>query len=151
MGKVLSMANAQLYNPWKSKKQLQRERHEKQMQEAQARGVKVQKLPPGPKWSPKPESNRYLEKKVKRLEREVERLQKARGFSFYDTREWRELRWRVLTASDGKCNMCGRSKDDGVVMHVDHIKPRSKFPALELEFSNLQVLCEDCNLGKSNT
>lgn len=33
-------------------------------------------------------------------------------------------------------------------MHVDHIKPRSKYPALELVLSNLQVLCEDCNLGK---
>src|SRR5262249_39926358 len=30
----------------------------------------------------------------------------------------------------------------------DHIKPRSKFPELELELGNLQVLCADCNLGK---
>ncbi|RYZ77711.1 MAG: hypothetical protein EOP05_00795 [Proteobacteria bacterium] len=35
-------------------------------------------------------------------------------------------------------------------MHVDHIKPRSKYPHLELEFSNLQVLCRQCNFGKSN-
>jgi hypothetical protein len=35
-------------------------------------------------------------------------------------------------------------------MHVDHIKPRSKYPDLELSRQNLQVLCEDCNLGKSN-
>lgn len=145
------MASAQLYSPWKSKKQLQRERNEKQVQEALARGVKIQKLPDGPKYQPKQHKNSYLEKQVKKLKREVERLQKARGFSFYDTREWKELRWRVLTASDGKCNMCGRSKHDGVIIHVDHIKPRSKFPHLELEFSNLQVLCEDCNLGKSNT
>jgi len=35
-------------------------------------------------------------------------------------------------------------------IHVDHIKPRSKFPELELVFDNLQVLCDDCNIGKSN-
>jgi 5-methylcytosine-specific restriction endonuclease McrA len=33
---------------------------------------------------------------------------------------------------------------------VDHIKPRRKFPELELDLDNLQVLCNDCNMGKSN-
>ena len=32
---------------------------------------------------------------------------------------------------------------------MDHIKPVSKFPKLRLAESNLQVLCEDCNMGKS--
>ena len=46
---------------------------------------------------------------------------------------------------------CGRSKKEhGVVIHVDHIKPRSKFPELALEFDNLQILCDDCNIGKCN-
>ncbi|WP_106598587.1 HNH endonuclease [Dyadobacter jiangsuensis] len=35
-------------------------------------------------------------------------------------------------------------------MHVDHIKPRSKFPRLELDINNLQILCQYCNIGKSN-
>lgn len=35
-------------------------------------------------------------------------------------------------------------------IHVDHIKPKSKYPQLALEEYNLQVLCEDCNLGKVN-
>jgi 5-methylcytosine-specific restriction endonuclease McrA len=47
--------------------------------------------------------------------------------------------------------LCGRSKrKHGVVIHVDHIKPKSKYPELALEYNNLQLLCEDCNLGKSN-
>lgn len=47
--------------------------------------------------------------------------------------------------------MCGRSpKIHGVVIHVDHIKPRSKFPELALDVNNLQILCEDCNVGKLN-
>lgn len=72
------------------------------------------------------------------------------GVGFYNSREWRELRYRVLTKSDGRCQCCGAKAIDGGRLHVDHIKPRSKFPELALEESNLQVLCEDCNLGKSN-
>lgn len=33
---------------------------------------------------------------------------------------------------------------------MDHIKPRSKYPHLELVFNNLQILCKNCNQGKSN-
>ena len=67
---------------------------------------------------------------------------------FYITKEWRELRFKVLVASDGRCNICGRGRVDGAVLHVDHINPRSRFPSLELNQSNLQVLCADCNIGK---
>lgn len=42
----------------------------------------------------------------------------------------------------------GGSKTNPI--QVDHIKPRSKYPALELVESNLQVLCKQCNHGKSN-
>ena len=46
---------------------------------------------------------------------------------------------------------CGRSKKiHGIVIHVDHIKPRSIYPDLALTYDNLQLLCEDCNLGKGN-
>ena len=70
---------------------------------------------------------------------------------FYATRVWKELRVRVLEAYSCSCMMCGRSpKEHRVILHVDHIKPRSKYPELELVFSNLQILCADCNLGKSN-
>ncbi len=69
---------------------------------------------------------------------------------FYESREWFELRYAVLKQHGARCMICGRTRSDGVVMHVDHIKPRSKFPELELEASNLQVLCRPCNLGKSN-
>ena len=70
---------------------------------------------------------------------------------FYKSREWLELRVRVLEKYECKCMMCGRSpKFHRVVIHVDHIKPRSKFPNLSLDFNNLQLLCAACNLGKSN-
>lgn len=70
---------------------------------------------------------------------------------FYKSREWQELRVRVLEKYDCKCMMCGRSpKDHGVVLNVDHIKPRSKYPELSLCFENLQILCGACNRGKLN-
>jgi 5-methylcytosine-specific restriction endonuclease McrA len=70
---------------------------------------------------------------------------------FYWSDEWRALRYRRLKDSDGCCCLCGRSRRaHGIVLHVDHIKPRSKHPEIELVFENTQVLCEDCNLGKSN-
>lgn len=69
---------------------------------------------------------------------------------FYLSQNWRELRYLVLRNCDGRCMACGASAKDGVRLHVDHIKPRSFFPDLELEITNLQCLCEDCNVGKSN-
>jgi uncharacterized protein (TIGR02646 family) len=70
---------------------------------------------------------------------------------FYKSKEWRKLRYQVLRKYSAECMCCGRSKkNDGVVIHVDHVKPKSKYPKLALDFTNLQLLCEDCNLGKSN-
>lgn len=70
--------------------------------------------------------------------------------SFYQSKEWRALRYTVLCESNGKCELCGRSRKDGIILHVDHIFPRSTHWKIALNKGNLQVLCEDCNLGKSN-
>lgn len=70
--------------------------------------------------------------------------------SFYDRDEWLRLRYRVLEKVGGRCEACGRSKKDGAIIQVDHIKPKSIYPELALSENNLQVLCRDCNVGKSN-
>jgi hypothetical protein len=64
--------------------------------------------------------------------------------NFYESREWQNLRYEVLRKSKGCCELCG----DKNTLQVDHIKPRSKYPELELDISNLQVLCRPCNMGK---
>lgn len=70
---------------------------------------------------------------------------------FYESGKWKTLRYKVLLESNGCCKLCGRStREHGVILHVDHIKPRSRFPNLAMEKSNLQVLCADCNFGKRN-
>lgn len=77
------------------------------------------------------------------------KYEKGMKSEFYSTKEWRDLRWQVIEKAKGCCSVCGRNnKTHGVIMHVDHIKPRSKFPELELDSNNLQLLCEECNLGK---
>ena len=69
------------------------------------------------------------------------------GADFYRTRVWRELRYKVLVRLGRKCQCCGQTEG---YIHVDHILPRSIRPDLEIEENNLQVLCEACNIGKSN-
>lgn len=69
---------------------------------------------------------------------------------FYTSPEWRALRYVALKEYGNTCAACGRGPRDGVKLHVDHIQPRSKRPDLALEIRNLQILCADCNLAKSN-
>ena len=67
---------------------------------------------------------------------------------FYYSRAWKFVRYEVLKRSRGCCELCGMGPTVRKPLHVDHIKPRSRFPDLELDLTNLQVLCADCNLGK---
>lgn len=69
---------------------------------------------------------------------------------FYKSQAWKEARYDVLRRDGGSCACCGARASDGVQVHVDHIKPRSRYPELQLDTENMQVLCEDCNFGKSN-
>lgn len=80
--------------------------------------------------------------------RQLNRIKNLKGNEdFYKTPEWRELRFKVLRKFGFSCMACGRKPPD-IILHVDHVKPRIKFPELQLDKDNLQVLCEDCNLGK---
>jgi 5-methylcytosine-specific restriction endonuclease McrA len=69
---------------------------------------------------------------------------------FYRSMAWKKVRYKALKMNDGRCECCGLSKHEGAVLNVDHIKPRSKRPDLELKISNLQVLCASCNMGKNH-
>jgi hypothetical protein len=58
------------------------------------------------------------------------------------------LRWQVFERDDFKCVACGKSSNDGAILHVDHIIPRSKGGKDTID--NYQTLCHLCNIGKSN-
>lgn len=70
---------------------------------------------------------------------------------FYRSYQWRKLRVAALEANRERygmlaCECCGMI--DTSPFHVDHIYPRSTHPDLALDPDNLQVLCDDCNIGK---
>lgn len=73
---------------------------------------------------------------------------KSKDSEFYQSWEWAQLRFEVLRRFGPKCMCCGASARDCIKIVVDHIKPRRLYPELELEFSNMQVLCDLCNRGK---
>ena len=58
------------------------------------------------------------------------------------------LRWQVFQRDNWRCLSCGRGVEDNIILHVDHILPRSK--GGKDEFDNYQTLCDICNIGKSN-
>lgn len=60
------------------------------------------------------------------------------------------VRLKVLDRDNFRCVFCGRSPatDIGVRLHIDHKLPFSKGGKSTID--NLQTLCQDCNLGKSD-
>jgi rubredoxin len=78
----------------------------------------------------------------------LDRAFEASRSAFYESDAWRTVRYRALKLYGTACQCCGNRASPEKPLHVDHIKPRGKYPELELEISNLQVLCRDCNLGK---
>jgi len=71
--------------------------------------------------------------------------------AFYRSYGWRRLRTDMLEANRRHygaltCECCLATAT--LQWHVDHVRPRSTHPELALEPANLQVLCQDCNLGK---
>lgn len=78
-----------------------------------------------------------------RIENEVPRHKTKRDINL-------RMRFLVMKRDNFKCCMCGRSPatTPGLELHIDHIVPWSK--GGETVIDNLQTLCSDCNLGKSN-
>ena len=66
----------------------------------------------------------------------------------------RNINWRsrfiVMRRDSFKCKSCGRSPatDPSIILHVDHIKAWANGGETVLE--NLETLCSQCNIGKSN-
>jgi predicted restriction endonuclease len=67
----------------------------------------------------------------------IKRLNKLRNHK--SVKLWRKA---VFERDEGKCVLCGVKNK---VMHVDHIKPFSKFPELRTSIENGRVLCVPCH------
>lgn len=59
---------------------------------------------------------------------------------------WLRLRFRVLKRDGYRCQLCGRTAQDGVKLEVDHKVARHNGGSDDP--SNLHVLCFPCNRGK---
>lgn len=102
----------------------------------------------------RPDNNGQRHAMLKRFAREASCYERPTNRKtdkdFYNSSAWKTLRYIALKNTDGRCECCGATAQDGVKIHVDHIKPRSLHPDLELDLENMQILCGDCNVGKSN-
>lgn len=58
------------------------------------------------------------------------------------------LRFEILKRDGYHCQLCGATAQDGAKLEIDHIVPVAKGGTNDP--SNLQVLCRDCNAGKSD-
>lgn len=58
------------------------------------------------------------------------------------------MRYKVFKKNNFKCVACGNNANDGAKLHIDHKLPFSLGGLTEL--NNLQTLCSECNLSKSN-
>lgn len=92
--------------------------------------------------------HRKSKKKKEREKRRLECQDRRMANDEEHAKVTRAMRYDVLRRDGFRCVKCGRGREDGVKLHVDHIKPVSR--GGKSVMSNLQTLCEDCNCGKSN-
>lgn len=96
--------------------------------------------------------NQTVETDNKRIDPKIwETLTKEQKIAFRKHERNRmtpKLRTKIKIRDNYTCKCCGRHMPDGFGVHIDHIIPISK-GGLSVE-ENLQVLCIDCNLKKSN-
>jgi len=58
----------------------------------------------------------------------------------------KKMRYEIMERDNFRCQICGRTAQDGVTLEVDHKKPIAKGGKTEPD--NLWTLCMDCNRGK---
>jgi hypothetical protein len=54
----------------------------------------------------------------------------------------------IVGASHGKCMYCECQATHISFGDIEHLRPKSKYPALEFEWSNLGLCCQRCNTSK---
>ena len=58
------------------------------------------------------------------------------------------MKEKIFRRDGYRCRMCGASKDNGIELTIDHIKPLADGGTNDID--NLQTLCKECNENKSN-
>jgi len=65
---------------------------------------------------------------------------------------WRhpEIKEALRSETNAKCAYCEGIVEDVSFPHVEHIKPKGRFPELAHEWMNLTTACEKCNVAKGD-
>ena len=92
--------------------------------------------------------HRKSKKKKEREKRRLEYQDRRMANDEEHAKVTRAMRYDVLRRDGFRCVKCGRGREDGVKLHVDHIKPVSRGGKSVMD--NLQTLCEACKCGKGN-
>lgn len=115
----------------------------------------IGKTVPGKVNPTKIKKNRLVAKAVERVSKEPRHIPtRDERNAFYASWEWRTLRMLTLSRYGRACQCCGatpRHRDlagNPVRLVCDHIKPLGTHWHLRLDAENIQVLCDDCNMGK---
>lgn len=99
-------------------------------------------------WREHKKAKREREREKKREKRRQEYQDRRMANDAEHAKVTRAMRYDVLRRDGFRCVRCGRGREDGVKLHVDHIVPVSRGGKSTMD--NLQTLCEDCNCGKGN-
>lgn len=81
--------------------------------------------------------------------KKIYKISKSKLEKFYKSREWIKLSYQTKIIRGRKCECCG-AEPPKVRINTDHVKPIKKYWDLRFDPNNLQILCEDCNLGKGS-
>ena len=99
-------------------------------------------------WREHKKAKRERERVKKREKRRLEYQDRRMANDAEHAKVTRAMRYDVLRRDGFHCVRCGRGREDGVKLHVDHVIPVSRGGKSVMD--NLQTLCEDCNCGKGN-
>jgi hypothetical protein len=69
---------------------------------------------------------------------------------FFHSQEWLEMKEIIHKRDLYTCQLCGADCKYDRKPHVDHIEPLTRNWENRLNPENLQVLCDDCNILKTN-
>lgn len=66
--------------------------------------------------------------------------------------KWRhpDIKRSLRAETKSKCAYCEASMEDVSFSHVEHLRPKSKFPALAHTWDNLTTACGVCNVAKAD-
>jgi len=84
---------------------------------------------------------------------------KEQKLKFYKSKEWKQLRLKILERDNYECQECKRNglvytdnhnPDKHKRLDVDHLKEIENFPELALDIDNCEVKCVKCHNKKHN-